>query len=248
MSRIVIILVLSLLILPPVSQAQPLPVGQVTQLETLINQARVANGVPPLHIDSRLEATAQDKVNRMIASGGCYFLFCANEPTTYERQIATGYPSTGQTGEMVDSTHLTPEGVIGAWTTVDTASRFVLLRIIFTDLGCGYGMAGSTPLWACEFGQQSGLPATPTPVPPTDTLVPTPTEVPPTATEVPTATPFTPTATRFIPTDTPVPPTATFVFPTNTPLPTMTPRPLICRSVEKGGIIRLKCRFGDYPF
>ncbi len=168
------------------------------QLESLVNQSRVANGATSLHIDSRLQTSAQQKINYMLSSG-CYLPRCVNEPTAYERQVAAGYPSTGTTSELIDTQDATADGVIGSWMIDGSGDRFLLLYSGFTDLGCASGASGSTPLWVCDFGQQAVT------TNPTATPTPTSTPAPPTATSVPP----TATATMFPPTWTSVPPTAT---------------------------------------
>jgi hypothetical protein len=171
-----IVLLLIMLSIPTAVSAQ------VSSLETAVNQYRVVNGATALHVDTRLEAAAQSKINYMLSSG-CYLPRCVNEPVPYDRQQAAGYPSTGNASELIDTDHPTVQGVIDAWTVDSSGNRFILLLGLFTDLGCASGMAGSTPLWVCDFGQQATTP-TSTGVPTTSTA----TSVPATSTSAPTAT------------------------------------------------------------
>jgi hypothetical protein len=160
-----IVLLLIMLSIPTAVSAQ------VSSLETAVNQYRVANGATALHVDTRLEAAAQSKINYMLSSG-CYLPRCVNEPVPYDRQQAAGYPSTGNASELIDTDHPTVQGVIDAWAVDGSGNRFILLLGLFTDLGCASGMAGSTPLWVCDFGQQATTP-TATGVPVTSTSAPT---------------------------------------------------------------------------
>jgi uncharacterized protein YkwD len=192
MFRILIFLTLAVLLALPLA-VQPYPVGsaavtaQSSPLEAAVNQARTANGSPALHIDPRLQAAAQAKIAYMVSSH-CYLPRCVNEPGPYERQLAAGYPTTGFASELIDTEHTTVNGVMDYWMMDGSGNRFILLLASFTDLGCAYGMDGSTPLWVCDFGQQSYTvvpPGTNTPVPSDTPPPPTATPLPATATTVP---------------------------------------------------------------
>jgi hypothetical protein len=162
------------------AQGSPTP-----QLEAAVNDARASVGVARLHVDARLETSAQGKVAHM-QSSHCYLPRCVNEFTAAERANAAGYPG-GFVAELLDTDHATVPEVVSQWMTEGSGDRFLLTLDRFTDLGCASGMDGSTPLWVCDFGQQTGG-ATSTPIPPTATLQPltaTLTSVPPTSTTVP---------------------------------------------------------------
>ena len=124
-----------------------------SQLEGLVNQARLSQGVGALRIDSRLQSTAQGKINYMLSSG-CFLPRCVNEPTAATRANALGYPG-GMISELLDTDDATPEGVISYWMIDGSGDRFLLLYSGFTDLGCASAMAGSTPLWVCDLGQDT---------------------------------------------------------------------------------------------
>jgi hypothetical protein len=123
-----------------------------SQLEGLVNQARLSQGVAALRIDSRLQSAAASKISYMINSG-CYLARCVNEPSAYERQAAAGYPSNGSAAELIDTRNGTATGVISTWMIEGSSSRFLLTLASFTDVGCAQQMVGSTPLWVCDFGQ-----------------------------------------------------------------------------------------------
>jgi hypothetical protein len=186
-----------------------------SQLEGVVNQARLSQGVGALRIDSRLRTSAQEKVNSMVNSN-CYLPRCVNEPTAYERQVAAGYPSTGYVAELINTQDGTATGVIGTWMSEGSSSRFLLLLGIFTDLGCAQQSVGATSLWVCDFGQDATLSTVATPAPTATftsvpTATPTATNLPATATSVPTGTP----------TSTVAPPTATQTsIPTASSVPT----------------------------
>ncbi len=170
---------------------------QASQLETEVNDARVAAGGLHLNIDSRLENSAMQKVLHM-QSSHCYLPRCVNSFSVAERANAAGYPG-GFVSELIDTDHTTAQDVIDFWMIEGLSPRFFITLPQFTDLGCAYGMDGSTPLWVCDFGQQVTITdPTATPIPPATPAPPTATSVPPTA-----------TATMFPPTWTSVPLTAT---------------------------------------
>ncbi len=183
--RIVLIFVL-LLLIPFTAQAQS---GLAPQLEAAVNDARASAGVARLHVDSRLENSAAQKVAHM-QSSHCYLPRCVNSFSVAERANAAGYPG-GFVSELLDTDHATVPEVVTQWMIEGSGDRFLLTLPQFTDLGCAAGMDGSTPLWVCDFGQQTGG-TTSTPVPPTATLQP-----------------LTATLTPIPATSTPVPPTAT---------------------------------------
>jgi len=169
-----------------------------SQLEAAVNDARASVGVARLHVDSRLETSAAQKVAFM-QSSGCYLPRCVNEPNAYDRQVAAGYPSMGFASELIDTDHAIVPEVVSQWMVEGSGDRFILTLGLFTDLGCATGLApNSQILWACDFGQAPGTAPTATPVP-------TFTQVPPTAT-LPA---LTATLTPIPPTSTSVPPTAT---------------------------------------
>jgi hypothetical protein len=176
MTRHLILLLLLILALPlSIAHAQSSP---ASQLETAINQYRTANGAGTLTIDSRLQTTAQDKLARMIATG-CSLSRCVNEPTAYQRQIAAGYPSTGNVAELINASQPAVSTLMTLWTTEGSSSRFLLMLGLFTDVGCAVGLAGATTLFVCDFGQRSDVTPVPTPTPTATpvrpTLTPTPT-------------------------------------------------------------------------
>jgi uncharacterized protein YkwD len=192
-----------------------LQTSPAAQLETAVNDARASVGVSRLHVDSRLETSAAQKVAHMQASG-CYLLRCTNSLDASARAHAAGYPDEGFITELIETDHGTVAEVIDNWMIEGLGNRFILTLPSFTDLGCAFGMNGSTPLWVCNFGEQSGGAPTSTPAPSA-----TPTATPPLPTAIPTATPQPPTATppALTATLTPVPSVSTRVPAT----PSLTP-------------------------
>ena len=138
--------------------------ASASQLETLINQNRVANGVGALRIDSRLEASAQAGVDFMV-SHACLMPPCAGEPDRNQRATAAGYPTGGLIFELADPRDTTPEQVIPRWSNPDDGTQFIMLYPTVTDLGCASGTYAGYIIFVCDFGQNLSSPAAP--VPPT---------------------------------------------------------------------------------
>jgi uncharacterized protein YkwD len=228
----------------------------------LVNQARAANGLPPLvrnaYLDLAAERHALDMANNNFVSH-----VSSNGDRLGDRVLKAGYLNWIWAGENIAAGFDTPEGVFQAWMN-STGHRNNILSAAAQEIGIAYiydandehnvvlpgGVIGGPYFnyWVQDFGARSDFGATPTPTPlpptPTPTRTPTPrpptatpTRVPPTAT--PTRTPVPPTATPR-PTSTPtrVPPTPT---PTWTPIPpTATPRPTSTPVELAVGVIKVQ--------
>lgn len=259
------------LVVAPVAQALAgAPAGAADRaafeqrILTLVNQARAANGLPPLVRNARLDLAAERHALDM-ANNNFVSHVSSNGDRLGDRVLKAGYLNWIWAGENIAAGFDTPEGVFQAWMN-STGHRNNILSPIAQEIGIAYiydandehnvalpgGVIGGPYFhyWVQDFGARSDFGATPTPTPlpptPTPTRTPTPrpptatpTRVPPTATPRPTSTPTRPpTAT---PTRTPLPPTATptRVPPTATPTPTSTPMEL------SAGTIRV---YGDAAF
>lgn len=208
----------------PAPQPTPVPQPQPTQpptegdfaaqVEQLINQARAANGLPPLRIDVRLRA-AGDSHNRWMSEHDCFAHQCPGESSVYDRIKRAGYAATS-VGENIGKGYLDPAHMMDGWMN-SAGHRAAILNTYWPDLGCAFlqGPSGEgwDRFWSCEFASGGGVPLPPATatlraqptviVPPTRSVPPTSTlKPPPTATALPWPGPPTP---RPLPTVTSAP-------------------------------------------
>ncbi|MCC7353842.1 MAG: CAP domain-containing protein [Anaerolineae bacterium] len=205
----------------------------------LVNQARAANGLPPLVRNANLNLAAE-RHGQDMANNNFFSHVSSNGDRLGDRVPKAGYLNWIWAGENIAAGFDSPESVFQAWMS-STGHRNNILATAAQEIGIAYiydasdehnvvlpgGVVGGPYFnyWIQDFGARSDFGTAATPVPPTATATffptATPTRVP---TRTPTRTPVPPTATRAptrTPTRTPLPPTAT---PSRTPVPpTATP-------------------------
>lgn len=180
----------------------------------LTNQARQANGLPPLSQDANLELAAAGYA-QVLAINDWFDHVGPDGSTVQGRDEAAAYQNWVLLAEnLAKGTGVaTPSEVVDAWM-ASPGHRHNILNVDLEEIGVAcYFLPGQPPRFWCvqEFGTQREPTPTPTPEPtpsPTETATPTPSPTP-TATATPTPSP-TPTATAT---------------PTPSPTPTATPGP-----------------------
>ncbi|MCW5850450.1 MAG: S8 family serine peptidase [Anaerolineae bacterium] len=157
------------------------------QLIQLINQQRVAAGLPPLEIDPRL-MNATDFHNRWMLDNGCFAHQCSGEPDPFARMRNAGYPLLSGS-ENIGQGYRTPSDMVTGW--MGSSGHRANILGNWTHIGCGFlqGPSGSYTqrYWTCNFANPSGVVPTLTPTTaPTD---PARTNTPgaPTSTRTPTS-------------------------------------------------------------
>jgi len=211
----------------PGSAAQVQASDVIQRVVDLTNQQRASAGLPPLTVNSALNASALAHSQDMASHN--FFSHTGSDGSSVDQRIrAAGYSPLWAWGENIAAGQPSPEEVVNAW--MNSAShRANILSPYYREIGVAYVYApGTTYLhyWTQDFashGPAQEQPASPPPttVPPTPaprpTALPSPTPVRPTPTlPRPTRVPPTPTLQR----PSPVPPTA---MPTATPAPAISP-------------------------
>lgn len=104
-------------------------------LLTATNNARIREGVPPVHINTQLEQVAQQHAEAM-ARGGYFDHIDTAGRGVGERLLAAGY-NYRWCGENISAGKSDAEDVVQWWLT-SAAHRDNLLKAEFTEVGFGY--------------------------------------------------------------------------------------------------------------
>jgi uncharacterized protein YkwD len=140
----------------------------VTQLHTLINQARAQNGLAPLRIDNRL-SNAADFHNRWMRDNNCFSHNCPGEPPVITRMRNANYPALSG-GENIGKGYTSPQHMMDGWMN-SAGHRAAILNTVWPDIGCAYlrGQSGQAwdSWWTCGFARGSDTPQPTVIVPPT---------------------------------------------------------------------------------
>jgi len=122
-------------------------------LASAINDARAANGLPALQIDTDLESAARDHVQNMIVTDGFTHDLVKNGVDYPFSQWIGWYDSSGCDGENIAwySPSLTPDKAVQMWL-ASPGHRANMLSASFTKLGVALVTAGGRSVAASDFG------------------------------------------------------------------------------------------------
>jgi uncharacterized protein YkwD len=121
--------------LPLVMQPDSSPPTYEEQVVSLTNQERLANGCPPLVMDSRLRAAAVGHSQDMALND--YFSHYAPDGTSpWERIRDQGY-TYSTAGENIAAGYPTPESVVAGWMS-SSGHQANILNCNFIHIGVGY--------------------------------------------------------------------------------------------------------------
>jgi uncharacterized protein YkwD len=127
----------------------------VQQVFDLVNRERAAADVPPLQVDLRLAAAAQDHADWMAANGVMSHTG-EDGSSPADRAAAAGFPY--QTlGENVAAGYSSPEAVVQGWMN-SSGHRANILRESFTLAAVGYAYSSGSGwghYWVNMFGSAS---------------------------------------------------------------------------------------------
>lgn len=124
----------------------------VQQVFDLVNLERTAADVPPLEIDMRLVAAAQDHADWM-AANGIMSHTGEGDSSPADRATAAGFPYV-TLGENVAAGYSTPEAVVQGWMN-SSGHRANILRESFTLAAVGYAYSSGSGwghYWVNMFG------------------------------------------------------------------------------------------------
>lgn len=117
----------------------------------LVNLQRSQHGLPALHEQSQLDASAQSWTDHMVSSGDF------THGTDFAARIAASGYAFQSAGEDIASGYRTPLGVVNAWM-ASTGHCQNILAPIFNDIGAGAdphpvaGVASGGATWTLDFG------------------------------------------------------------------------------------------------
>ncbi len=111
----------------------------VTPIADLSNQARIANGVAPLSINTQLASAAQAKVNHMVSND--YFEHTAPDGTTGWYFVGQEGYSYHQLGENLAASNEDDAAVVNGWLN-SPGHRANLLNPVYSDVGYGIAYYG----------------------------------------------------------------------------------------------------------
>ncbi|MDG6107529.1 CAP domain-containing protein [Dactylosporangium aurantiacum] len=122
-----------------------------TEVVTLTNNYRTANGCGALRIDSRLVAAARAHSTDMVTNG--FFSHTGSNGSTFvQREVAAGY-TTGASAENIAWGYRSPQEVVNGW--INSAGhRANILNCGSVAVGVGVAYkADGTPYWTQDFGR-----------------------------------------------------------------------------------------------
>lgn len=126
------------------------PQDDAARVVELINAERAAHGLPPLHWEGRLAASAADYAVQM-AQSGLFNHWEQDGASMVERDEAHGYTSWSYLGENLARDKATPEEAVAAWLSSPTHLANVL-AIDACQVGVGLAKDSSVSYWAMETG------------------------------------------------------------------------------------------------
>ncbi len=156
------------------------------QLIDLINQERIALGLPPLRRDERLMQAARRHSADMAENRHCNHIG-SDGSDPFDRIRASGYPMASGS-EVIACGYQTPQDALLGWK--HSPSHWAILTSAnYVDIGCGVAQAANGALyWTCNPARPTNPvtpsphtttpTATPVPATPTPTFMPTPTRTP----------------------------------------------------------------------
>jgi uncharacterized protein YkwD len=141
----------------PVPTSTPVTTTQTptfeSQVITLVNKERAANGLAPLVQNAALSRAASSYASVM-ASTDCMAHTCGPVPNFADRDVQAGYTPWTTLAENVAAGQQTPDAVVAAWMN-SPGHRANILNAAFRDIGVGVAKGGSYGIyWAQEFGAQ----------------------------------------------------------------------------------------------
>ncbi|MEV0129049.1 CAP domain-containing protein [Dactylosporangium sp. NPDC050688] len=122
-----------------------------TEVVTLTNNYRTANGCGALRIDSRLVAAARAHSTDMVTNN--FFSHTGSNGSTFvQREAAAGY-TTGASAENIAWGYRSPQEVVNGW--INSAGhRANILNCASVAVGVGVAYkADGTPYWTQDFGR-----------------------------------------------------------------------------------------------
>ncbi|HHX44545.1 MAG TPA: CAP domain-containing protein [Chloroflexi bacterium] len=146
----------------PIVVSEPLPTptpdpiaGVEARIGALINEARAAEGLPPLAVSPELAQAARRHSADMAAHVQCGHIG-SDGSTPGDRIEATGY-SWYACGENVAAGYRTPEDVVAAWMGSD-GHRAAILSEVYQEMGVGYARTshGYYHYYTVDFACRSG--------------------------------------------------------------------------------------------
>jgi uncharacterized protein YkwD len=179
----------SLRALAPAAAATPTEQARILELT---NQARAANGLPPVSANGALNASAET-YSLLMATANFFSHTGPDGSTLTSRNESAGYGGWTWMGENIAAGQATADDVFQAWMN-SPGHRANILSAQAREIGIGHAFGPTSTYknyWTMELGARPGAPA---PAAPTATPAP----AAPTATPVPPA----PTATAAPPTPT----------------------------------------------
>ncbi len=140
--------------IPPASSpTSPNLASWTQQIVDLTNQQRVANGLSPLTVSTRLTQEAQLQADQMAALQNMnHNLPQAQYPTLQSRASAVGY-NYSWLGENIAFNYPDPQGVMNAWM-LSSEHRANILEPNYTEIGVAVALdSHGLPYFAQEFGR-----------------------------------------------------------------------------------------------
>ncbi|MFF5233809.1 CAP domain-containing protein [Dactylosporangium sp. NPDC000521] len=122
-----------------------------TEVVTLTNNYRKANGCGALRIDTRLVAAARNHSTDMVTNN--FFSHTGSNGSTFvQREVAAGY-TTGASAENIAWGYRTPQDVVTGWINSE-GHRANILNCSSVAVGVGLAYkADGTPYWTQDFGR-----------------------------------------------------------------------------------------------
>lgn len=137
---------------PTTPATKPVESGSLeTEVVTLTNNYRTANGCGALRIDTRLVAAGRAHSTDMVTNN--FFSHTGSNGSTFvQREVAAGY-STGASAENIAWGYRSPQEVVNGW--INSAGhRANILNCGSVAVGVGVAYkADGTPYWTQDFGR-----------------------------------------------------------------------------------------------
>ncbi len=137
---------------PTTPTTKPVESGSLeSEVVTLTNNYRTANGCGALRIDTRLVAAARAHSTDMVTKN--FFSHTGSNGSTFvQREVAAGY-TTGASAENIAWGYRSPQEVVNGW--INSAGhRANILNCASVAVGVGVAYkADGTPYWTQDFGR-----------------------------------------------------------------------------------------------